>query len=122
VRTTAPFFADREAIVFAYKQYLRAVENLREVLPADRFLEVDYEEVITDRETQTRRMLDFLGVEWNDACLRPEDNVRSVRTPSFWQVRQPVYTSSIGRWKRYEPWLGVFKELMPATELRESEH
>ena len=45
------------------------------------------------------------GLDWNDACLRPEQNVRTVATPSLWQARQPVYRSSVARWRRYEPWL-----------------
>jgi tetratricopeptide (TPR) repeat protein len=113
MRTTAPFISDREGIVFAYRQYLRAIENLREVLPSNRFLEVEYEKVVADQEGETRRMLDFLELEWDDACLHPEQNVRTVRTPSYWQVRQSVYSTSVDKWKRYEPWLGVFRDLMP---------
>ena len=113
VRTTAPFVADREAIVFAYRQYLRAMEHLRVAMPPDRFLEVDYEALVADRENETRRILDYLQVEWSESCLHPELNDKAIRTPSYWQARQPVYSSSVDRWKRYEPWLGVFRELMP---------
>jgi hypothetical protein len=112
-RTLQEFGYVRESIVFAYREYLRLMEHWRSVLPSDRFFEVDYEAVITDRERSTRALIDFLGLEWDDACLHPEENRRSVATPSSWQVRQPVYSSSVGRWRRFEPWLGPFRELMP---------
>jgi len=54
----------------------------------------------------------FCGLEWDDACLAPERNQRVVNTASRWQARQPVYTTSVERWRRYEPWLGELRELM----------
>jgi len=56
-------------------------------------------------------MVAFCGLDWNEACLYPEDNERAVATPSVWQVRQPVYTGSVERWRKYEPWLGAFADL-----------
>jgi len=56
-------------------------------------------------------MIDFCGLEWDDGCLTPERNQRIVRTASLWQARQPVYRGSVGRWRRYEPWLGALGEL-----------
>ena len=76
------------------------------MLPAESLLEVCYEELVADREEAARRMIEFLGLEWNDACLRHERNERPIYTSSMWQARQPVYNSSVGRWKGYEPWLG----------------
>jgi len=102
---------DKSNVVFAYQQYLRIMQHWREVLPADRLLDVQYEELVTDRERVTRQMVEFCGMPWDDACMKPEDNVRSVKTPSVWQVRQPVYKTSMQRWKKYEPWLGPFREL-----------
>ncbi len=112
IRTGAPFVGNREDIVYALQEHERLVDHWREVLPSDRFLEVHYESLVTDRENETRRMIEFCGLPWDDACMRPEDNLRTVVTPSFWQVRQPVYSGSLNRWKRYEPWLGAFKELV----------
>lgn len=106
------FAYDRANIVFAYKEYRKLMDFYREVLPPETMLEVRYEDIVADRETQTRRLIDFLGLEWDDACLHHEDNKRSVTTPSLWQARQPIYTSSVKRWKKYEPWLGAFKELI----------
>jgi tetratricopeptide (TPR) repeat protein len=105
------FAHHRGNIVFYYKQYLRLMEHWRRVLPRDRFLEVDYEALVENPEPATRRMLDFCGLEWDEACLKHEENPRAVATPSTWQVRQPMYKSSVGRWRDYEPWLGEFREL-----------
>lgn len=111
VYTTAyqrpPVFAhDKSNIVFAYREYLRIMDHWRNVLPQDRLLEVDYEALVADRQGETRRMIEFLGLEWNEALLHHESNKRSVRTPSLWQVRQPVYATSVERWRRFEPWIG----------------
>jgi hypothetical protein len=86
------------------------------VLPGERFIEVDYEELIADREADTRRLIAFAGLDWEDACLSPERNKRTVNTASLWQARQPVYATSVARWRRYEPWLGELRELLPQAE------
>ena len=86
------------------------------MLPSDRFVEVDYESLIADRQTLTRRLIAFTGLDWHDACLAPERNKRTVITSSVWQVRQPVYATSIARWRNYEPWLGELRQLLPADE------
>lgn len=62
----------------------------------------DYEDMISDQEAASRRLIEFLGLQWHDDCLRYFDNKRSVTTPSRWQVRQPIYPSSVNRWKHYE--------------------
>jgi hypothetical protein len=57
-------------------------------------------------------MVEFCGLEWDEACMRPQDNTRVVKTPSVWQVRQPIYRTSMARWRKYEPWLGAFAKLL----------
>jgi tetratricopeptide (TPR) repeat protein len=109
--TNAPFINNRESIVFAYKEYLRLMEHWRQVIPANRFLEVNYEELASQPDVQMPRIVEFCGLEWNDACLHPERNSKRIKTPSLWQARQPVYKTSTERWRSYEPWLGVFEEL-----------
>lgn len=107
-----PHFAyDRDNIVAFYRCYQRAMGYWRSVLPPDRFLELNYEELVNDRETVIRGIVEFLGLPWDVACLHHESNVRAVPTPSRWQARQPVYSTSVERWKRYEPWLGPLAEL-----------
>jgi hypothetical protein len=108
----SPDFAhNRENLVFMYQQYNRLTEHWRKVLPCSRYLEVDYEALVSDPETQVRRLVGFTGLEWEEACLAHNKNQRVVTTPSLWQVRQPIYKASAERWRRYEPWLGAFSEL-----------
>jgi Sulfotransferase family len=102
--------------VFCYRQYQRLMKHWREVLRGDRFLEVDYEELVADSETGARQLIGFCGLEWEDACLCPERNERRILTASSWQARQPIYRTSVERWRRYEPWLGELRELLPQPE------
>ena len=109
-----PRFAFKKLnIVHAYRQYLRYMEHWRGILPADRFIEVDYEDLILRREEVLPKLIDFIGLEWDDSVLSHEDNKTEVITPSRWQARQPVYQTSMERWRNYEPWLGEFAELLP---------
>lgn len=103
---------DRRGIVFFYQQYVRSMAHWRRTLPPDRLIEIDYEMLVSDRERVTRQMIDFCGLDWDEACLRSESNPRSVATASMWQARQPVYATSVERWRRYEPWLGEFQRLL----------
>jgi hypothetical protein len=64
-------------------------------------IDVQYEDLVADQEGQTRRVLDFCGLEWDDRCLDFHQTDRPVLTASNWQIRQPIYTSSIGRWRNY---------------------
>lgn len=99
-------------LVAYFRSYRRLIEHWRSVLPSDRFLEVDYEELTRTPEPVIRRMIAACGLAWDDACLRPECNPRAVKTPSKWQTRQPIYRSSVARWRRYEPWLGPLRALV----------
>ncbi|TIP33907.1 MAG: sulfotransferase, partial [Mesorhizobium sp.] len=67
-----------------------------------RIFENRYETMIEDQEQQSRRLIDYLGLPWDDACLRFFDRDGSVNTYSNWQVRQPIYKSSVKRWRNYE--------------------
>lgn len=102
----------REDIVFMYEQYRRVMAHWKEVLPPGAVLDVDYEVLTSGSEPEIKRLLEFCGLQWEDGCSRPEANKRSVSTPSAWQVRQPIYSSSVGRWRNYEPWLGAFRDLL----------
>ena len=99
-------------LVAYFRSYQRLVNHWRSVLPADRFIEVDYEELTRAPEPVIRRIIAACGLAWHDACLRPESNQRAVKTPSKWQTRQPIYRSSVARWRRYEPWLGPLRALL----------
>lgn len=88
-----------------YAGYARLMEHWREVLPIGSFYELQYEALVTDKEEQIRRLIDYCGLEWDNACLESHKSSRSVKTASITQVRQPVYTSSIERWRHYEKYL-----------------
>jgi len=79
------------------------------VLPG-RVLDVRYESVVADQERETRRLLAFCGLPWEDACLRYYETERAIRTASSEQVRRPIYTSALGAWRHYE------RELAPLIE------
>jgi len=88
-------------IATRFQQYHRVMDHWRTVLPAPIHV-VDYEETVADLERVTRRLLSACGMGWEPACLDFHRTPRPVRTASSIQVRQPVYRSSIGRWKNYE--------------------
>lgn len=92
---------DLEDTAWFYRQFDSLMTHWRTVLPSDRFMEVCYEDIIFDQENQTRRLLDFCGLDWEDACMRFHENAAPVATASSVQVRQPLYSGSIGRWKKY---------------------
>ncbi len=115
-RKVVAFANDKGALALAYRQYGRLMDHWRAVLPEERFIEIAYEDLIRDREAVTRKMIAFAGLEWSDACLSPEHNPRPVLTASLWQARQPVYASSIARWRHYRPWLGELAALLSAAE------
>lgn len=95
-----------------YVQYARLMEHWRRVLPEDAFFEIQYEDLVSDPEPHIRRLIDYCGLEWNDACLKSHKTERSVKTASLTQVRQPVYTSSVLRWRHYEKFLGPLFEAL----------
>ena len=92
-----------------YRAYQALMDHWRRVMPPGAILEVRYEDVVADLEGQTRRMLDFCGLDWNPACLDFPGAERAVWTASAAQVRQPLYRSSVGRWR---PAPGILKPLM----------
>ena len=94
------YTTDLDSLGLYYREYDRLMAHWRAVLPG-RILENRYEDMIVDQEGQSRRLIDHLGLPWDDACLRFFEKEGSVRTISRWQVRQPIYTSSVKRWKNY---------------------
>jgi tetratricopeptide (TPR) repeat protein len=85
-----------------YRRYERLMAHWRRVLPVERILEVRYEDVVADLEKQARRIIAYCGLPWDDRCLSFHETERPVRTASSAQVRQPIYTSAVGRWRVYE--------------------
>ncbi len=106
------FASDRDDLASYYRQYLRLMEHWRRVLPADRLLDVDYEDVTAAPDRAAQQIVEFSGLSWDTACLQPERNATVVRTASKWQARQPVFRTSVERWRRYEPWIGELRSLL----------
>ena len=84
-----------------YRDYDRLMRHWDSLLPG-RIYECRYEILIADEEAESRRLIEFLGLPWDSACMQFYENGRAVHTASKWQVRQPIYTSSVKRWKNYE--------------------
>ncbi len=98
---TMGFAYDLECIGRFYVRYIRLMRHWHEVLPAGTILDVCYEDVVADTGKEARRMLEYIGLPWDDACLEFYKSERKVKTASVAQVRQPIYTSSLARWKRF---------------------
>ena len=88
-----------------YSEYLRLMEHWRSVLPEGTMMELQYETMVEKQEEETRRMLAFLNLEWNEACLSFHKKKRRVFTASHLQVTKPLYSSSVQRWKKYQKYL-----------------
>ncbi|QRG05497.1 tetratricopeptide repeat protein [Xanthobacter dioxanivorans] len=86
-----------------YGKYAQLMEHWQHVLPAGAILDVQYEEVVRDIESAARRLIQRCGEEWDPACLRFHETDRPIRTASITQVREPLYATSVGRWRRYGP-------------------
>jgi tetratricopeptide (TPR) repeat protein len=87
-----------------YRRYWDLMQHWRNVLPG-RFLELRYEQGVEDIELQARKLLEWCGLPWDDQVLRFYENDRPVITASVSQVRQPIYSSSVGKWKKWEPYI-----------------
>ena len=99
-----------------YRDYVELMDHFDRVLPG-RVHRVIYEDMVEDTETEVRRLLDYCGLPFEEACLRFYENDRSVRTVSSEQVRRPIYRDGLEQWRRYEPWLGPLKAALgPALE------
>jgi tetratricopeptide (TPR) repeat protein len=107
-----PFAYDQTELGRFYRDYEHLMAYWREILPAGTFIETDYEAVVDDLEGEARRLIAFLGLPWDDACLNFHENRRVVRTASVNQVRQPIYRTSKGRWQAHARYLGPLLEAL----------
>jgi tetratricopeptide (TPR) repeat protein len=105
------FTYDQYELGHYYLQYLRLMDHWHEVLPG-KVLDIQYEDLVADQESQTRRMLEYCGLPWEDQCLRFYETRRAIHTASSEQVRQPIYTKAVNYWRNYEEHLGELIETL----------
>jgi tetratricopeptide (TPR) repeat protein len=102
---------DLSDMAHQYREHHRLMEHWRRALPSGAILDVPYEELTADQEGWTRKVLEFLGLPWDERCLSFHTTTRSVLTASTWQVRQKLYKTSVGRWRNYQKFIGPLLEL-----------
>lgn len=111
-----PYAFDLEDLTHYRREYERLMLHWREVIPADRYFEFDYEDLVADQEGMSRKLIDFCGLEWDDASLNYHQNEQLIRTASVWQVRQKIYSTSVARWRHYEPYIKPLMALLATPQ------
>jgi len=114
-RRRLSFAYDLTSLGTYYRRYEQIMAHWREVLPV-KMLEVDYEALVEHQEDVSRTMFDCCELDWDAGCLRFHENARVVRTASNWQVRQPLYSHSVARWKRYAKHLGPLRDALAGDD------
>lgn len=108
------FTYGQEEVATYYNDYVRLMDHWNNVLPG-KVLTVYYEDVVAELELQVRRILEYCGLPFEDACLKYHQTKRSIRTPSAEQVRQPIYRDGLDQWRSFEPWLGPMRATLGPT-------
>ena len=109
------FASDLAELGLYQRAYQRLMDHWRALLPADRFIEVDYEALVGNLETEARRLIAFCGLAWDEACLSFHATRRDIRTASAAQARRPIYRTSVARWKPYAAHLRPLLEALGET-------
>ena len=105
------FTMDLSDLAHYFRQHQRLMAHWRAVLPPESILDIPYAELVGDQEGWTRKVLAFLGLEWDQRCLDFHRTERQVVTASTWQVRQKIYKGSVARWRNYEKFIGPLLDL-----------
>jgi tetratricopeptide (TPR) repeat protein len=105
------FSMDLSDLAHYYREHQRLIAHWRTVLPPGTILDVPYEELVADQQGWTRKILDFLGLEWDERCLHFQNTQRTVATASSWQVRQKIYKDSVQRSRNYKKFIGALRDL-----------
>jgi tetratricopeptide (TPR) repeat protein len=106
-----PFSYDLCELGEYYLEYQRLMDHWHQVIP-DQVLDVNYEDVVADLDTEVRRILDYCELPFEESCLRFHETDRAVKTASSEQVRKPIYSSSVNLWKNYEPYIDELIEIL----------
>jgi len=110
------FTMDLSDLAEYYRQHQRLMSHWRAVLPRETMLIVPYEELVADQELWSRKILEFLGLEWDQQVLNFHETKREVATASFWQVRQKIYRNSVQRWRNYAKFIGPLGDLKGSVQ------
>jgi hypothetical protein len=105
------FTLDLSDLAHYYREHQRLMAHWRSVLPPGAILDVPYDQLVADQEGWTRKILDFVGLEWDPRCLDFHTTARPVATASYWQVRQRIYNDSVQRWRHYRKFIGPLLDL-----------
>lgn len=103
------FTYDLNELADTYIAYRKVMHHWHQLFPGE-ILDVQYEKLVNDQEGQTKRILDFVGLDWSESCMNFHRNSRVVHTASNSQIRQPLFSSSIGRWRNYEQELAPLRD------------
>lgn len=114
-KESMPFAYDLAELAHYHRAYQHTMSHFETVLPKGRILTVQYDDLVCNLREHVATILAFIGLDWHEGCLDFHQTQRVVRTASVAQVRKPIYASSSGKWRYYEPWLG---ELTAALEGR----
>jgi tetratricopeptide (TPR) repeat protein len=105
------FAMDLADLAHYYREHQRLIAHWRTALPPGTMLDVPYAGLVADQEGWSRRIIQFLGLQWTPKCLEFHKTERVVKTASYWQVRQELYATSVGRWRNYQKFLGPLLDL-----------
>ena len=112
------YASDLLSIARYYVEYERLMRHWRETIPEGRVLEVRYESLVSELEVNTRAIIEYCGLDWDDRCLEFHDTDRVVATASYDQVRRPIYSSSVGRWNNYTEQLAPVIEYLQGAGIQ----
>jgi tetratricopeptide (TPR) repeat protein len=112
-----PFAYDLGELGRYYRGYEEVMSHWHRVLPPDVMIDVQYEALVEDLEGTSRRALEHCGLPWEDSCRDFQQTRRPVRTASLMQVREPLYRTSLGSWRRYEKFLGPLRQALDLPPL-----
>jgi tetratricopeptide (TPR) repeat protein len=102
---------DLANLAYWYRDYIKIMQHWNVIL-GNKILNVDYDNTVNAVENVARKLIDFCGLDWEPGCIEFHKTRREVQTASLWQVRQPVYKTSLARWKRYDKHIGILKEIL----------
>ncbi len=115
-RTSHKFAANLEHLGHYYRMYEALMEHWRHLLPPDVLIEISYESLVRNPREELERLLAFLKLPFEEACLRPEQVDRRIKTASIYQARQPIRTGSVARWQHYGSHLGPLERALALTD------